>query len=366
LNLDTFRQTLEVNLGCKAGERVVVATDTAPFLESTESFPDRLALAEKIAAVGAAAGIHTRCVSYPPTDGHGLEPPMLVFDAVFPEGFTDFAVRSGLWEPLQEKTIDEAGLGCLRSFLDEKPAAVDATLIVSYYSTSHTRFRQLLTGVGTRVATMPTNEPFIFEGVMTADWAAVAKRCDAAAEALTQAVTAEIYSAGGRRLTMSLEGRSGFACSGDLSKPGAFGNLPGGESYIAPVEGTATGELSIGFPDKPEAWAFRFDSGCLTEIIGAPPFQKELEETLERLPDARQACELGIGTNEKASRHDNILEAEKMLGTVHLALGDNAGFGGAIKVPFHCDYVVHQPTLKLIQADGAEMVAIRDGRFLLA
>ena len=84
------------------------------------------------------------------------------------------------------------------------------------------------------------------------------------------------------------------------------------------------------------------------------------------MPDARQLCELGIGTNEKATRYDNVLEAEKMLGTVHFALGDNAGFGGAVKVPFHCDYVVHQPCLKLIRPDGSETVAIRNGHFLLA
>jgi len=366
MNLGAFLQTLEVNLGCKAGERVVVASDTAPFLEPTESFPDRLALAEKIAAVGAAAGIHTRCISYPPTNGHGREPPMPVFDAVFPDGFTDFAVRSGLWEPLQKKTIDDAGLQHLRSYLEGKPPAVDVALILSYYSSSHTRFRQLLTGAGTRLATMPTVEPFMFTGVMTADWTAVAKRCDAAARELTQAVAAEIHSAGGRQLTLSLEGRPGLVSSGDLSKPGAAGNLPGGESYIAPLEGSASGELSIGFPDDPAAWAFRFDAGNLVEIIGNPPFRRGLEETLERLPDARQACELGIGTNEKASRPDNILEAEKILGTVHLALGDNAAFGGTVKVPFHCDYVVYEPTLKLMQADGSETVAIRDGRFMLA
>ncbi len=366
MKLDTFHQTLTVNFGCKTGDRVVIATDDMPYLEPTEEFPDRATLAEAIAATGREAGLDTQTVSYPSTKGHGREPPKSVFDAVFPEGFTDFAVDSGLWEPLQEKTIDKAGLERLRSFLDGKPQATYATLIVSYFSTSHTRFRQLLNGTGTRLATMPTGEPFIFEGVMSADWTAVARRGDAVKEALDQAVTAEICSPGGRKLTMSLDGRPGFACSGDLTKPGAFGNLPGGESYIAPMEGTAAGEVSIGYPDAPDGWAFRFDAGRLAEIIGNPPFQKELEQTLERLPDARQLCELGIGTNEKATHYDNILEAEKMLGTVHFALGDNAGFGGAVKVPFHCDYVVHQPSLRLVQPDGSETVAIRDGHFLLA
>ena len=38
----------------------------------------------------------------------------------------------------------------------------------------------------------------------------------------------------------------------------------------------------------------------------------------------RNIAELGIGTNDRATRPDNILEAEKILGTIHIALGDNS------------------------------------------
>ena len=42
---------------------------------------------------------------------------------------------------------------------------------------------------------------------------------------------------------------------------------------------------------------------------------------------------------------DNILEDEKILGTVHVAFGASAGIGGTVTVPVHLDVVVTEPTL---------------------
>jgi len=59
---------------------------------------------------------------------------------------------------------------------------------------------------------------------------------------------------------------------------------------------------------------------------------------------ARVVAELGVGTNPKARRPHNVLEAEKILGTVHVAVGDNHTFGGVNRAPFHVDFVVFEPT----------------------
>jgi leucyl aminopeptidase (aminopeptidase T) len=56
-------------------------------------------------------------------------------------------------------------------------------------------------------------------------------------------------------------------------------------------------------------------------------------------------AELGIGTNEKAELTGNILEDEKMLGTVHVAFGASAGIGGTVSVPIHLDSLVTDATL---------------------
>ena len=83
---------------------------------------------------------------------------------------------------------------------------------------------------------------------------------------------------------------------------------------------------------------------------------------MERKGNANIA-ELGIGTNDKAARPDNILESEKILGTVHIALGDNSSFGGKISTPFHQDFVFFKPTLTLIYKNGRRKTLIRNGKF---
>jgi leucyl aminopeptidase (aminopeptidase T) len=71
-------------------------------------------------------------------------------------------------------------------------------------------------------------------------------------------------------------------------------------------------------------------------------------------------AELGVGTNEQATLTGNVLEDEKILGTVHVAFGASAGIGGTVSVPVHLDSVVLQPTLDI----GGTRV-IEGGRFLL-
>jgi len=68
---------------------------------------------------------------------------------------------------------------------------------------------------------------------------------------------------------------------------------------------------------------------------------------------------LGIGTNPRARKPDNILESEKILGTVHVALGDNSSFGGKVKTPFHQDFVFYKPTVTLLTGEG-EKIRILD------
>jgi len=100
-------------------------------------------------------------------------------------------------------------------------------------------------------------------------------------------------------------------------------------------------------------------------MSGNDPHLLRLEARFSENPNCRNIAELGIGTNDKASRPDNVLEAEKILGTIHIALGDNSGFGGSVSAPFHEDYVFYQPTLTTITANGSERVIINAGDLLI-
>jgi leucyl aminopeptidase (aminopeptidase T) len=94
----------------------------------------------------------------------------------------------------------------------------------------------------------------------------------------------------------------------------------------------------------------------VTDIEGGDN-AKQLAEILAKVGgDAYNIAEFGVGTNESAQLSGLILEDEKVMGTIHIAVGDNMGFGGKVKVPLHLDGVVKSPDVyldgKLIMKKG--------------
>ena len=99
----------------------------------------------------------------------------------------------------------------------------------------------------------------------------------------------------------------------------------------------------------------------MEEIEGFEPYRNHLEEVFKRYENARVIAEFGVGTNPGAKRPDNVLEAEKILGTVHVAIGDNHTFGGVNRVSFHTDYVVFE-TQVIIGGKGWQKRLLEKGR----
>jgi leucyl aminopeptidase (aminopeptidase T) len=111
---------------------------------------------------------------------------------------------------------------------------------------------------------------------------------------------------------------------GDLSAPGASGNLLCGEGFVSPVGGQGTiaaSSLPAGLVGEP---VLLTDDGRLAraEGEGATAFLAELDACG---PLGRSLAELGVGVNDRATLTGNGLEDEKILGTAHVALGASAG-----------------------------------------
>ena len=240
----------------------------------------------------------------------------------------------------------------------------DVLLVPTVQSLSHTAARKAATDAGARAATLPGATEEMLARVMSADMEELRRRGSELADLLTAGSEAHITSAEGSDLTLNIEGREGIPDSGQLGEPGAFGNLPCGEGFISPHHDSGSGKLvvdgviaSIGIPEKPVE--LTVEDGALVDATG------EMGEELMRQltaagPDGTRVAELGIGTNEKAILTGELLEDEKLLGTVHVAFGASAGIGGEIQVPVHLDCVVMKPTLTV---DGREV--IRDGELLV-
>jgi leucyl aminopeptidase (aminopeptidase T) len=227
-------------------------------------------------------------------------------------------------------------------------AAADVFIAPTSKSLSHTRARKAASDAGARGATMPGVTADMLARVMAVDFPALRARSAGVARALTDADEAHLTCPLGSDLRLDLRGRDGISDDGDLTAPGAFGNLPCGEGFIAPSggEGTvmASSLAAIGLASEPARLTVR--DGRLAEAIG--PEGERLLDALRAHGDAGvNLAELGVGTNDRATLTGNVLEDEKILGTVHVAFGASAGIGGTVAVPIHLDVVVLDATLNV-------------------
>ena len=97
-------------------------------------------------------------------------------------------------------------------------------------SLSHTVARKCASERGVRGATMPGVTDDMLARVMAVDFDAMAARSHAVAALLDEASCARLTCPRGTDFTLDLTARPGIADDGDLTDPGAFGNLPCGEA----------------------------------------------------------------------------------------------------------------------------------------
>ena len=225
-------------------------------------------------------------------------------------------------------------------------AACDVYIVPTSRSLSHTEARRQATQAGARGATLPGVTADMLARMMAIDFDALKARTLEITALLEAADSAHIACPHGSDLTLDLSGRRGLADYGEISSGNKFGNLPAGEGFVAPLSGhgtlAATSLAPLGI--SPEPVLLTVEDGHLTAANGplGPEFLQRLQA---HGPNGTNVAELGVGTNDAAILTGNVLEDEKILGTVHVAFGASAGIGGTVSVPIHLDVVVTEPTL---------------------
>jgi aminopeptidase len=369
-----LRDIYRINLGVKKYERLLLFNDRIAENEvPSESDRERRTKLRCLALLAAEIG-RKLCSSlayfeYPATGSHGAEPPAELWKLAFGNEAIKALKRERVFSCLLGKKARESDIAkaedIIRSY---STRAVHCVIALSNYSTSHTRFRDFLTRIcGCRYASMPLFDVSMLEGAMNVDWKALAKTTRELAKILNTADSVMIKTPNGCSLSFSKKGRKALSDTGILTKQGAFGNLPAGEVFLAPVEGSAQGRLVLEWgPTRPlsSPVTIIIRDGYVTDISGTDEYAEYLRGKLRERSDNGNIAELGIGTNRAARRPDNILEAEKIFGTVHIALGDNSSFGGRVKTPFHQDFVFFKPTVILIRKDGSKKDILSAGKFV--
>lgn len=360
--LDAFRSLLDINLGIREDERLLLLGDSGPDGGSAE-------LVQELSSLTGEAHPRTETLIFNPAGGHGMEPPYEVWEAAFGEDGVTKLEEDGVLGRILRKSGDDKDMERAGEITEEvSDEIVDTVVALTHFSTSHTGFRKLLTTSGNaRYASMPLFEREMFFTSMDIDWTRLAASTQTLARAMEGADRCEIKSANGTDLTVGVTGRPVKADDGMINEPGSFGNLPAGEVFLAPLEGTAEGKLVVEWSDVAKLnspMTINIEKGVAVSVEGDEPEEvRWLDNLLSAHPNNTNVAELGIGTNPGATRPDNVLESEKILGTIHVAFGDNHGFGGVTVAPFHQDFVVFEASLVAVwEGGGGRRVLLTNGR----
>lgn len=197
----------------------------------------------------------------------------------------------------------------------------------------------------------------LFYDACLRDWDAEGRRMQPVLERFDRANEVRIE-AGETDVTLSLEGRTGAIDDGHV-------NVPGGEVYYCPVEGSPEGVVHFDVPSGDVREIRLVLSGGKVVEATAERGEEQLLAALDTDAGARRIGELGLGCNDAITRPlNNVLFDEKMAGTVHLALGAGIpAIGGLNRSDLHWDLVVDLRSGGRLSCDGELVQA--DGRWLL-
>jgi aminopeptidase len=233
-------------------------------------------------------------------------------------------------------------------------------------SLTHTDARRNACKANARVATMPNIQLETMIRGMSADYHRIASLSDKVAEILTAGNEAHLTTPKGTDIIIPIKDIEAISSRGLVTQAGTYGNLPSGEAFLMPIEGASQGRFivdasmaSIGKTDQDPIEIIVKD-GMATDILGGDNARK-LNASVDAVgPQGRNLAELGVGTNYMAEICGEILEDEKVLGTAHLAIGNNVSMGGTVNVKLHLDGVMFHPTLTI---DGK--LLLDNGRLLV-
>ena len=311
----------------------------------------------------------TDCLNLRPTDVLALFSDETTSDTanIFLEAASELEleVRSRV-TPVKDQAAFDVNVGLCS---EDREALASARGIITCLSNhvAGTPYRTTLVRTGTngdtRFGHMPGANLDVLAHAVNIDYMEASSRCDDLALALTlgEKVRLRTYVPGSDEphdLNFDIGGvkRSPITSTGIIPL-GTWGNLPGGETFIAPIEDSANGVFVLNGAFKnyvmksPTYVLLSFENGRLVHIEGTENEEaafKTLVDFVRSVGDSfyNSLAELGIGVNRGIKElTGNALFDEKCYGTAHIAIGDNSRFGGLYSSRTHEDLVSRVPSI---------------------
>ncbi len=234
----------------------------------------------------------------------------------------------------------------------------DIIIMPTTCSLSHTKASVKARENGARILSMPGITEDIYKRTIDVDYKELHKITYKMAEYFTNSNIIRAKSESGTDITFSLKNRKPQYLTGLAHKKGSFVNLPDGELAFAPVEDSANGIIVVDgslMPDQESEFgtigllnnpiSIYVANGKIKNVTGGPKAKVFLNAINASDKNGRTIAEFAIGTNPKAILSGNILEDEKILGTIHFAFGSNVTLGGKNQSNIHLDGVITNPTI---------------------
>lgn len=315
--LDKASKTAILNcMGAKTGEKLLIITDNIKKTIGYSLYKTALEL-----------GFESLYIETPPNEIDGQEPP---------------------------------------GYIAELMKSFDVVLCPTTKSLTHTNARREASAMGVRIATFPGITKEIMIRGLNADYNKIADLTLKLKEIFERTKNVRVTTKTGTDIIMEITGRTAYASKGLFHNKGESGNLPTGETFAAPLEGTSNGIFivdgsmsGLGVMKNSKVY-IKVENGFAIDIRGGVK-AKKLNEILDKYgKEARNIAEFGIGTNHKAKISGVVLEDEKVLGTVHIALGNNKSMGGGVGVPIHLDGIIIKPDVffddRMIMKNGKLLI----------
>ncbi len=188
--------------------------------------------------------------------------------------------------------------------------------------------------------------------------------------ALEGVVRIDLNTPSGTKLSLRVDKRPFYTDTRLDWKTMKWMNLPTGEVLAAPVENSLSGHLvcdmaigGIGPLKKPVELTVK--NGQVARITSKnQKVAQAVKESLATDDWSNIVGEFAFGINPKARFVREFLEAEKIMGTVHIAFGDNLDYpGGKNPSKNHMDFLMNRPTVEITKEDGESATVLQDGKY---
>lgn len=182
----------------------------------------------------------------------------------------------------------------------------------------------------------------------------------------------DIQNPAGTHVTFSTKNRTFFTDTKLDWKTMKWMNLPTGEVIVAPIEDSLRGKLVIdlaigGIGKIGNPMEISIKEGRVKNVFSKNRDElRRVKQTLSTDSWSDVVGEFAFGINPHARFVDEFLEAEKILGTIHLAFGSNIDMpGGKNSSKNHMDLLISLPTVKITKENKEGITILEKGRYIV-